>query len=99
MAKSTRATAEPLPKAPASIDYEMSKIWINAGKDVFGKADEALEFFIFTSGMDSEDFGTINLRDSHSIIEVRRDYMHDIISALDSFEWDGNRLQAKPARR
>ena len=26
-------------------------------------------------------------------------FLDDVISAIDSFEWDGNKLQAKPARR
>ncbi len=87
-------------KAPAKtiVKHDMSRMWMSFGKNVFKKSDEVLEFLVYNSGMDEGDFGEIRIERSHTFVDVRRDYMQDVIVAINDMDVEGNTLTAKPAR-
>lgn len=97
--KAPARSEEPKKSEPVVIEHEMSKMWINFGKNVFKKNDDVLEFLVYNAGMDEEDFGDIRIERTHTFVDVRRDYLHDVISAINEIELEGSQVAAKPARR
>lgn len=85
--------------APAAASHDMSRMWLSFGKNVFKKSDEVLEFLVYNSGMDEEDFGEIRIERAHTFVDVRREYIQDVIGAINDIDIEGNTLTAKPARR
>ena len=75
------------------------KMYLNVGKDSFESASTLVEMICFLSGMDPEDFGTINLESSYSFVHVRRDYFSDVVAALNGAKWEGTQITAEPARK
>ncbi len=86
------------PQKP-KVEHEMSKMWLSLGKNGFKEQDEVLEFLVYNSGMDEDDFGEIRLERTRTFVDVRRDYIQDVIIAVNDLEVDGNTLSAKHARR
>ena len=96
---STRPAARPASSVARRVDREMSRLWLSFGKDVFGDPQQVLDFLTYNSGMDEEDFGEVRIERAHTFVDVRRDYLHDVIAAIDTIEHDGETLSAKQARR
>ena len=89
---------QPPRRAPKK-QHDMTRLYVNAGKNQFDTQEQAREFLLYHSGMDAEDFGEIKLERSHAFVEVRRDYSMDVISALDNLDVEGgSRLSVKYAR-
>lgn len=87
-------------KAPKTeIQNEMSKIWVNMGRNHFDAAEEVVEMVCFMAGMDPEDLGSVTLENSYSYVEVREDYFYDIITAMNNQDWNGITVSAEPARK
>ena len=105
-ARRERSTSRPTSPAarPASpvarrVNHEMSRLWLSFGKGIFEDPQQVLDFLIYNSGMDEEDFGEVRIERAHTFVDVRRDYLHDVIAAIDTIEHDGETLSAKQARR
>lgn len=82
-----------------SSSHDMTKMWMNIGRNVFDSSGDALEFVVYMSGMDETDFGQIQLERSYAFVEVRDDYLEDVIHAIDSLDYEGNRISASIARK
>ncbi len=95
---SKRESRKPEPK-PKSNEHEMSKLWVNMGRDQFDNPDDVVEMVCYMAGMDPEDIGSVSLESSFSYVEVREDYFYDIIKAMNQQDWNGETVAAEPARK
>ena len=77
----------------------MVRMYVGLGKNAFATPEALRETIVYMSGMDDTDYGEITLERSHSFVEVRKDYLYDVIEALDEQEWEGHTFRAKPARK
>jgi len=76
----------------------MSRMFVNVGRNAFASAEEVIECLSFMSGMDEEDFGKVELDRQHAVVEVRQDYLYDVIHAIHQQDWKGRTLQARQFR-
>ena len=91
---------KPAPKPiAAQIIADMSRIWVNIGRNHFEAPEQVVEMVCFMAGMDPEDLGSVTLENSYSYVEVREDYFYDIITALNNQDWNGITVSAEPARK
>jgi ATP-dependent RNA helicase DeaD len=79
-------------------DVEMSKMYMDVGRDYFDDANELREMLCYMSGMSEEDFGDITVKSRYSFIEVREDFFYDVINALNNQDYEDTTLTAEPAR-
>lgn len=86
------------PKQASRPNYEMQRMFVNMGKNIFEQANDFLVFAVHMSGMDDDDFGKVSLEHNHTLIEVRKDYLYDVIHALNNQKWEGRTITAKQAR-
>ena len=86
------------PAAPAPIVVSMGRMFVNMGRNAFSSREEFIDFVTHMSGMDAEDFGQVTLDRNHAIVEVREDYLYDIIYAIHQQDWNGRTLQARHFR-
>ena len=91
--------SSPRPEPKIEVPAEMSKIWVNMGRNHFEAADEVVEMVCFMAGMDPDDLGSVTLENSYSYVEVRDDYFYDIIAAMNNQDWNGITVSAEPARK
>ncbi len=87
------------PTPAIELEAEMSRIWVNVGRNHFEAADQVVEMVCFMAGMDPEDLGSVTLENSYSYVEVRDDYFYDIITAMNNQDWNGITVSAEPARK
>lgn len=81
--------------AMQKLSVDMGRMFVNMGRNAFASDTEFLDFVIYMSGMDEEDFGKIELERNHAVVEVRQDYLYDIIHAINHQDWKGRTLQAR----
>ena len=74
-------------------------MYFNPGKNVFDSEEDVRACVVYMSGMDEEDFGKIKLARNHAIVEVREEYVRDVIDALIGQDYQDTTLTARPARR
>ncbi len=86
------------PEAPPA-DITMRKLYVNIGREQLGNAQAVIDMICYMAGVDPEDIGEVTLENSYSYVQVRRDYFHDIIAALNQQDWEGTTLSAQPARK
>lgn len=79
-------------------DVEMSKMYMDVGRDYFDDANALREMLCYMSGMSEEDFGNITVKSRYSFIEVREDFFYDVINALNNQDYEDTTLTAEPAR-
>lgn len=96
----TRLETRIEPVAPEAIaDTNMRKLYINIGREQLSNSHAVLDMICYMAGVDPEDIGEISLESTYSYVQVRRDYFHDIIAALNQQDWEGTTLTAQPARK
>jgi ATP-dependent RNA helicase DeaD len=91
------AAPAPIPP-PKPIVHEMSKLYVTVGKGAFATAEALRSWLANMTGMDTTDFGAVELDRNTSIVEVRQDLFYDVISALNGQEWEGKLLTVRPWR-
>ncbi len=86
--------------APEPIaDANMRKLYVNIGREQLSNTQAVIDMICYMAGVDPEDIGEITFESTYSYVQVRRDYFHDIIAALNQQDWEGTTLTAQPARK
>lgn len=92
----------PAPEKPKTqrpkLTHRTQRMYVNLGRNIFKEDEDFIAFVLEMSGMDDEDFGRVSVERNHTLVEVRRDYLYDVIHALNNQEWDGRTITAKQAR-
>lgn len=88
----------PVTRAAQAVIEEMSRMFVNVGRNAFSSPEEVIECLSFMSGMDEDDFGKVELDRQHAVVEVRQDYLYDVIHAIHQQDWKGRTLQARQFR-
>ncbi len=78
---------------------QTGKIWINIGKQVTEVEHDFVELICDLAGVMPEDINNVQIEDSFSFIEVRKDYLFDMIKAMHNQEYEGLTITAQQARK
>lgn len=88
---------EDLLGAPDPDSVEMEKMWIDVGHDTIDDESDLLDMMCYMAGMSEHDFGDIVMKGHYSFVQVREDYFHDVINALNGQSHEGQQITAEPA--
>lgn len=83
--------------APDPDSLEMEKMWLDVGHDSFDDEADLLDMMCYMAGMSEHDFGDIVMKGHYSFVQVRADYFHDVINALNGQSHEGDQITAEPA--
>ena len=97
-AKAPKESAPAASKQRQKLTHRTQRMYVNLGRNIFKEDEDFIAFVLEMSGMDDEDFGRVTLERNHTLVEVRRDYLYDVIHALNNQDWDGRTITAKQAR-
>lgn len=78
---------------------QTGKIWVNIGKSVSDSKEDFIEVICDLAGVMPEDINGVQIDDAFSFIEVRKDYLFDIIKAMNNQEYKGLTITAQQARK
>ncbi len=78
---------------------QTGKIWVNIGKSISDSKEEFIELICDLAGVMPEDINGVQIDDAFSFIEVRKDYLFDMIKAMHNQEYKGLTITAQQARK
>ncbi len=75
------------------------KIWVNIGNTISESKDDFIEIICDLAGVMPEDINGVQIDEAFSFIEVRKDYLFDMIKAMNNQEYEGLTITAQQARK